>query len=145
MKRSRYQIEIIEDHASADFVFNAFGITLADLFEACAIATFSVMTDINKVKSKFEKEINLHAEDSDELLYSFISELIYLKDVEKAFFSKFQITLPENDKTLSAIVRGEHIDYEKHIIKTDVKAVTFHELKIKYDNGLYRTRMILDL
>lgn len=145
MTEPRYKIEIIEDHASADFVFDAYGRSLPDLFEACARAAFSVMTELSKVDICIERIIELNAEDINELLYAFISELIYLKDAEKLFFREFEIQVSDDNKSLTAAVKGERIDFNRHIIKTDVKAATYHDLEIKFENGYHKTRMILDL
>jgi|WetSurMetagenome_2_1015567.scaffolds.fasta_scaffold267696_2 SHS2 domain-containing protein len=145
MTEPRYKIEIIEDHASADFVFDAYGRTPADLFEACAKATFGVMTELNRIDICIERIIELTADDINELLYAFISELIYLKDAEKIFFREFVIQISDDSKSLTAIVKGERIDHGRHIIKTDVKAATYHDLNITHDSVYYRTRMILDL
>jgi SHS2 domain-containing protein len=145
MSEFRYKVEIIEDHASADFVFDAYGDTPADLFEACAMVTFEVMTDLERVDINIERVIELTADDINELLFAFISELVYLKDVEKTFFREFQITIADDNKSLTALVKGERIDYERHIIKTDVKAVTYHALDVVKENNRWKTRMILDL
>jgi len=141
----KYRFTIFEDFATADFVFDAFGETLSDLFVACAEACFFAMTDIDKVSPRHELDIELGEENRDELLVAFISELIYLKDVEKMFFSKFNVDVSPDGRTLCAVAGGEHIDYNKHVIKTDVKAITHHDLRIKEENKVFATRVILDL
>ena len=61
------------------------------------------------------------------------------------FFAKFDIEIDKDKNSLSAVAWGESINYEKHIIKTDVKAVTYYGLKIMHDNNRYSVRVILDL
>ncbi len=68
-----------------------------------------------------------------------------MKDVEKMFFSGFDIVISDDIRSLKASIFGEAISYDKHEIKTDVKAVTYHDLRIISDINGYRTRMILDL
>jgi SHS2 domain-containing protein len=145
MNNPRYRFEIVEELASADFIFDAFGLTLPDLFIACAEACFAAMTNLEKVTPSEEEDILVFGDDLNELLYNFISELVYLKDVEKMFFSQFEVTLADDQKSVRAIARGERISYKKHDIKTDVKAVTHHELNIVRRNDYFVTRMILDL
>jgi SHS2 domain-containing protein len=145
MNDLKCKFEIIEDHASGDFVFDAYGLTLSELFETCAIAAFGVVTDLGRVEPLIERVIELTADDANDLLFSFISELIYLKDVEHIFFCEVNINIAADNKSLDAIVKGERIDFEKHIIKTDIKAVTYHDLNIISDGPYYKTRMILDL
>ena len=47
--------------------------------------------------------------------------------------------------SLNSVARGERIDYNKHDIKGDVKAVTYHNLQVKKTGDGYRVRVILDL
>ena len=136
---------IIEDIASGDFMFEASGETLKHLFESCAAATFSAMTDPAKVNPMLEHNIAVWADSLEELLVDFLSELIYLKDTEKIFFSETEIVLHIDKISLKAVARGEKIDYGKHEIRADVKAVTYHDLKITKIDEEYRVRVILDL
>ena len=145
MKSARFGFNIVEDLASADFVVDAYGLTLDDLFKACAIACFSAITEIDYVESRNEFSIKIQGDDLNELLYNYIAELIYLKDTEKIFISYFDIRISDDMKSLASIVRGEMIDYNKHVIKTDVKAVTYHSLNIVERDGRFETRMVLDL
>ncbi|MEE8417325.1 MAG: archease, partial [candidate division Zixibacteria bacterium] len=81
----------------------------------------------------------------EELLYNYIAELIFIKDAEKVFLSQFDIDISPDNTILKAVVRGELIDYNKHIIKIDVKAVTYHDLHVRVEKEGYSARMILDL
>ncbi|MEE9555115.1 MAG: archease [candidate division Zixibacteria bacterium] len=136
---------IIEELPSADFIFDAFGENLEELFSNCAKACFFAMTDSDGVEPSSDFHFEVEGETSDDLLYSFISELIFLKDSESIFLSEFDIEIDKAGKSLKAVVRGEKIDYNKHVIKTDVKAATYHDLHIRDDNGRFMVRMILDL
>ncbi len=134
-----------EDIPSADFVFDAFGDSPEELFVNCARASFYAMTDPEKVDASEQLEFEVRGETIEDLLFNFISELVYLKDSETMFFSEFNIEFAEDGKSLKAIVGGERIDYNKHTIKTDVKAATYHDLRIVEEKGRYKARMILDL
>jgi SHS2 domain-containing protein len=136
---------VAEDHASADYVFDAYGESLGGLFIACADACFTAMTDPALVEPLNKIEFELTGGSPDELLFSLISELIYLKDFKKMFFSKFEVIISPDEKSLRAVIRGEQINYDKHVIKTDVKAVTYHNLHIRHETGRFVTRMMLDL
>ena len=140
-----YGFTILDTHASADFVFEATGRTIPDLFKACALACFSAMTDLNLVESKLEQIIEINADELNDLLYGFISELIYIKDVQHVFLSEFEIEISSDSRNLRATLRGEPIEYDKHLIKTDVKAATYHDLDIARVSDGYKTKMILDL
>ena len=137
--------EIIEDIVSGDFAFEARGESLNELFTSCAEACFFAMTDLEKVDTGITRTIDVNAENLDELLFGFLAELIFLKDTEKLFFSKFNINIDSSSRSLNAVAMGERIDYNKHEIKTDVKAVTYHGLRVSQKDGNFRVRVILDL
>jgi SHS2 domain-containing protein len=145
MNEGEFGFKIVDELASADFIFDARGRTLNDLFVTCARACFFAMTDLDKVAHADEINVSVEGENTNELLYNFIAELIYLKDVEKIFLSDFKVDISEDRKSLVAVARGERIDYNKHVIKTDVKAVTYHGLDIIGDSEGFRVRMVLDL
>jgi len=137
--------KIVEDIVSGDFVFDAFGETLEEMLISCAEACFSATTDLSGVDAIDEFSIVVEGEDLNELLFNFLAELIYLKDTERIFLSKFELKLSDNNSTLKAVARGEKIDYDKHEIKTDVKAVTYHKLEVKQTDSGFTVRVMLDL
>jgi SHS2 domain-containing protein len=139
------KFEIVEDGTSADFVVDVYGETLNKLFANCAEACFFAMTNIDKVEPTKEFNIIVDADNLDELLYNFIADLIYLKDIEKMLFSRFDVDIADDEKSLKAVVAGDTIDYINHEIKTDVKAITYHDLHIKKIEDVYVTRLIFDL
>jgi SHS2 domain-containing protein len=136
---------IVEDISSADYVFDAWGESPEALFSACALACFSAMTDPAIVEQTTIREFEVTADNIDDLLYNFMAELIYIKDADKLFLSRFELNIADNLSSLKAVVGGEPIDYNKHVIKTDVKAVTYHGLHVRNEDGCFVVRMILDL
>jgi len=135
---------IIEDGASADYEFEATAGTLPELFAVCGQATFAAMTAIEKVRAELDIEFEIQAATLEELLYSYLSELVFIKDTRKLFLSEFVIAIDDRFR-LTCRARGELIDDNKHEIRTDVKAVTYHLLKITKVAGGYRAHVILDL
>ena len=137
--------KILENIVSGDFAFEASGETLEDLFASCAEACFSAMAELSKIEPKIDYSINISADSLDDLLVDFLSELIYLKDAEKIFFSRFDIRIDNDNISLNAVAQGERIDYNKHDIKVDVKAATYHNLEIKRVEKGFKVKVILDL
>ncbi len=137
--------KILENIVSGDFAFEASGETLEDLFTSCAEACFSAMAELSKIEPKIDYSINISADSLDDLLVDFLSELIYLKDAEKIFFSRFDIRIDNDNISLNAVAQGERIDYNKHDIKVDVKAATYHNLEIKRVEKGFKVKVILDL
>lgn len=130
---------------TADVGYRAYGKTLDEAFQNAALAMFEVMTDTTKVKTIVKLEVNIESEDMFALLYDWLSELIFLHDSQNLVFSKFNVEITGNlDKYyLKAYVLGETFNPEVHEIREEVKAVTYHLMDIKEENG-YVAQVILD-
>ncbi len=135
---------IIDDGAFADFEFEARGKRIEDLFVNCARALFTALTDLDSIRPILSIEFTVEGTTNEDLLFAFLSELIFIKDTRKVFLGEFLLKF-ETDNRLYCLCRGESIDRERHVIKTDVKAATYHKLKISKSGDLYVTRVILDL
>lgn len=136
----------LEDIATGDAAFEAEGRTLEELFREAAVATFEVMVDTKGVETRITREVELKNEAVDGLLFDWLSELVYLKDAEAVLFSKFNVNIKKNDAyELKARVSGENINQQKHILRSDVKAVTYHMFEVKKTEENWTARVILDI
>ena len=115
---------------------------------------FNVITDIKKVKKQESKEFEIVSEDLVSLLYDYLEELLFLQDTEFLFFSDFNINIEkivdENSSSLenyklTCSAYGEEINWDVHTHKSEVKAITFHKMCVKEDDGVFKLRTILDL
>ncbi len=131
--------------AIADVAFEANGRTLDRLFESCANALTEVMVDRRGVKPKLERKIALEGENSENLLYDFLTEIIIRKDVDSILFRRFDVSLDVAGRSLTALARGETIDRERHRLRNDVKAVTTHLFGIKRSAGGWSATVVLDI
>ena len=132
----------ILDH-TADIMFECYGKSLNELFENSAIATTDVMVDRSSLKKKVKKEIALENKKVDDLLFSFLEEIIYLKDAELLLFKNFKVAV--KDGKLKAVCSGEEIDRKKHTLKLDVKAITLHKFEVKKTARGWKAVFILDI
>ena len=132
---------------TADTGYWAYGNTIEESFENAGLAMFEVMTNTANVSQIIKKEITVISEDKVSLLYDWLSELLFLHDTEFIFFSEFKvkITKEHTEYKLIAEISGEEIDYTKHNQSNEVKAVTFHLMEIQKENGIYKSRVILDI
>lgn len=132
----------ILDH-TADTGIIAYGDDLKEAFENAALGMFSLITDLSGIENVQSRKIDIDSSDYEDLLVSWLNELIYLFDVKNIIFSKFDIIhLDEN--ALSAIVHGQKVDLSKHEIRIGIKAATYHMLKIG-KNRMYRVQVIFDI
>lgn len=128
----------------ADIGIRGKGNTLAEAFEQAALAMFEIMVDTIDLNPTESQIVEIEADNSEELLISWLSELLFLKDVENKIFSRFEISKID-DNTIVAKVYGEKIDFSRHKLKLEVKAATWTQLAIKkHDNG-YIAQCLVDV
>ncbi len=131
---------------TADVGYKAFGNTLEEAFENAALAMFEVMTNTTKVEAKIQKKIQVKSEDEYALLYDWLSEFLVILDSEFLVFSKFKVEIEKNEDgySLDGIAWGEEFDPSIHEIKSEVKAITYHQMDIGMNNG-FMVKVILDI
>jgi SHS2 domain-containing protein len=132
---------------TADVGYRAYGKTLDEAFENAVLAMFEVMTDTSKIKPKVERKIEVESEDECALLYDWLSEFLILLDVDYLVFSKFEVKIKKNEGgfSLEGTAWGEEFNPEIHESRAEVKAVTYHLMDVKHENGKYMVQVILDI
>jgi len=151
------KFEFLEDIATADVAFEAYGKDLKELFENSALALFEAMVDTKQVRPISNFQFPISNPTLDGLLFDFLNELVFLKDEKGMVFSKFKLRIEKLQAAslrpelgprvynLQAQVWGEEIDPKKHKLKADVKAVTFHQFKVEQIREGWQARVILDI
>jgi SHS2 domain-containing protein len=131
------------DH-TADIGIHIFGRCREELFENAGYALFDIITDISKVAEKERHTVILHRDCFDELLVEWLGRLLFLHVTDLLLFRGFHI-IKLDEQNLSAEVRGEHFNDYIHSLKAEVKAVTYHNLKIWKENELWEATVVLDI
>lgn len=131
------------DH-TADIGLIVYGEDLKALFENAGEAFFHLVTDLRKVRSRTERRIEIRGEILERLMVDWLTELLYLHDVENLLFKKFKVE-SIGEAGLKAMVKGEPFQEGVHVIKTEVKAVTYHRIEVRKENGGWRAQIIFDL
>jgi SHS2 domain-containing protein len=130
---------------TADLKFRSYGRSLNEAFANAGKAVFSAITDLSAVETKTSKKITLEAENLEMLLHDFLSELIYLFSVEELLLKKFEVRIVQVDTyQLHATVWGEKIKRGKHPLYKEVKAATYHDMKIQEKNGKWDIEVVCD-
>ncbi len=136
------QFEII-DH-TADIGIVAYGSDYAALFKNAAVGMLSLITDLSKVEKKLVKEIVLQEQDSVTLLVGWLNGLLYELDAEHLIFNDFALVMQDGDR-LTATCYGEKLDPQKHAIRREIKAATYHNLNIMKEDNAYSAAIIFDI
>jgi len=133
----------ILDH-TADIGVIVYGKDLKALFENAGGVFFHLICDLRRVKSRIEIKIEIKGEPLERLMVDWLSQLLYLHDVENLLFKKFSVeSVGENG--LKAIAAGEPFQEGVHVIKTEVKAVTYHQIQVCQEDEGWKAQIIFDL
>ena len=146
--------------ATADVGFYAYGGSLEKAYENAGLAMFNVISDTRKIRQKESRHIEVISEDLVSLLYDYLEELLFLQDTEFLLFSRFDVEiyklcdgdievsndeLENGESVLICDAFGEEINWDIHPRGSEVKAITFHLMDVKKEDGIFILSAILDL
>ena len=129
---------------TADIGIIAYGEDISKVFVNAARGLFSLIIDPQEVSTKKNREIEVTAPDREALLVNWLNELIYLVDAEEVLFKEFDI-IEITETKLKAKCYGEKINSKKHHLQREVKAATYHQLKIEQSADGWRAQVIFDI
>jgi protein archease len=115
-----------------------------ELFARAAWGMFSLITNMEAIRLAEMSRVQIAAGDFPALLVKWLSELNYRHATEHRLFGQFEV-LEIDDASLLAEVRGERFDPTRHEIFTEIKAVTFHGLRLERDDNGWKAQIIFDL
>ena len=128
----------------ADIGMEAFGHSLKDVFEYAANGLISIIVETSSVDAVEQRFVRLVSSDVENLLIKWLSEVLYLYDGQNFLMSDVSIEQISSTE-LEAVVTGEPVNERKHEFKMDVKAVTYHQLKIVHEKENWFARVFLDI
>ena len=130
---------------TADLKIRASGKTLQEALSESAKALFAAIAADSKIEPKIEKQFTIKIHKPELLVHDFLSQLIYLFSTEHLLFCEFNLELKEAmGYKLTAKVKGEPYDKNKHKLVKEVKAVTYHDMKIQEDKNGWTIEVVCD-
>lgn len=121
--------------------------TLDELFGEALRGLTDCITEVDRVEPLVSRHLQLSAEDLGILLVEWLSEAVYLFEVEDLLLSRAEVAILKTTGgfELSATASGEPYDPARHPLKVLIKAVTYHQLVVEeYARG-WRARVIFDI
>jgi len=138
--------EYAEDGVTSDVSFHAWGNDLDELFTAAADATTNVMVaQLASIEARVSRHVSVTADELDLLLLRFLDELIFHKDADALLLRASNVHVDIVNHSLTAELRGEPIDTNRHELAADVKAVTLHGLHVEPRGSLWHAHVTLDV
>ncbi|MBW1985471.1 MAG: archease, partial [Deltaproteobacteria bacterium] len=117
------------DH-TADFGIEVTGADQKILFVNTALAMFDLITNSSTLIGKSESDLRIQGSDTCDLMVNWLRELLYLWNGEKMLVKVADIH-SISEKKLSATITYDLFDPDIHEIKNEIKAVTYHKIKVE--------------
>jgi len=131
------------DHA-ADVGIRILARSLEGLFATAARALMDWIGSAPEGRPVSGLEVRVQAEDIEDLLVRWLQELIYQFQCRHTYItevSNVRLVGYELKATLAGIIWDENARQEYR----EVKAVTYHQLSVRQDQGFWEARVILDV
>jgi len=129
---------------TADLGLRVRAADLNGLFAEAALALFSaIVEDAGTVVASQRIEVRLPAEDREFLLFDWLKTLLYHFDAEHILFSRFDVKVSESG--LEGEAWGEPMDPSRHEPNHEVKAITYHGLKVEQTADGWLAEVIVDI
>lgn len=129
---------------TADIGFRVWGKTLEELFANAARALTDCLVEVSDTQATQTVFVQLTAENREELLVKWLEEVLYHFETESLLGLGFNVTCCELDR-FKATIHGMEWNPTLQPLKTQIKAVTFHELEIVKKADQFEVQVILDV
>jgi SHS2 domain-containing protein len=131
------------DH-TADLGLRIRSADLDTLFAEASEALFSVIVeDLGTVAPLRSVEVEIAGDDREYLLFDWLKALLYHFDAGHLLFSRFEVRV--RDDGLKATARGEPLDRTRHELNHEVKAITYHGLRVERTADGWLAEVIVDI
>ncbi len=117
---------------------------LEGLFAEAGRGLASMMVaNLDQVQPLQVRELTLPGLERDYLLFDWLTELLYIFDTERLLLVDFDLQIHESG--LHAVCRGETLDPARHWLDHEVKAITYHHLKLEPTSTGWQAEVIVDI
>ena len=129
---------------TADLGLRIWSPSLDALFAEAGECLFAaIVEDLADVRPEIAQAFEIAGTDRDYLLFDWLRELLYRFDADHMVYSRFDVRV--RDDGLTATARGERLDPERHVLNHEVKAITYHNLKVEKTADGWLAEVIVDI
>jgi len=131
------------DH-TADFGIHVYGSDSKELFANAAWAVFDIITEIDQLTGLDFCDIEVSGDDWPDLMVNWLREVLYLWNGKELLVKKARI-LSLSETELTATLECDPFNPDRHVIKTEIKAVTYHQIQVNSSPSGWEARIIFDI
>jgi SHS2 domain-containing protein len=117
---------------------------LDTLFAEAGQALFAaIIENVSAVEPRQRLDIRLDGDERDFLFFDWLKELLYHFDSEHIVFGRFEVQVGEQG--LQGTAWGEPLDLSRHVPLHEVKAITYHGLRVEQTADGWLAEVIVDI
>ena len=131
------------DH-TADLGLEIYGRDLPDLFANACFALFDNITDLSRVTGDAARTTAVSGEDTADLMINWLRELLALWTVEGLLVKSARIK-DISETSLTADILFDAYSPARHVLKTDIKAITYHQAAVMPAPDGWTARVVVDV
>ena len=130
---------------TADVAIRARGGSLGPLSATAAWGMFDLICDSATVEPLRTWELEVESEDLEGLMVDLLTDMLVLFETDGMLASSVEADVATEGSHWRAVakVRGEPFDGDRHELLHEIKAVTYHTLEVRPDEGW--TRVLFDI
>jgi len=130
------------DH-TADTGIHVFGHNPRDLFQNAAMALMDQLVEPAGLCPGQEKRLTIEGADWPDLMVNWLREILYLWVGKDVLVQSVQIEFISK-KRLTAHLRVDPFSQKRHQIKSEIKAVTYHQIQVVDTGNRWEAKVIFD-
>ncbi len=129
---------------TADLGLEVWAESLEGLFEEAALALIETILDRESVQETEYLSVEVEGEEPEELLVEWLEEILFAFEGRDFAPARARVDCLE-ERRLSGQLSGECLEPDRHQPRRLIKAVTYHDLNIREEDGTLRVRIVLDI
>jgi SHS2 domain-containing protein len=121
----------------------------ADSFEdllatACNGMLHIMLPEVERIPRETTREVDVAGDDPALVLFDLLAEVLFLFETEGLALPDATVTQTASGR-YRATLRGGRFDPDQQALGSEVKAVTYHRLEAKQEDGRWRATVIFDI
>jgi len=124
---------------------------LRTVFLDAARGMLSIIAPLPSILSRRRIPIRVFADNTEELLFVFLKEILFISEKESMLFSDIQIQkanfspIGQLNCFIVGSLAGETINLSRHDICTEIKAVTHHGFFFRKEGPVWGVQIVFDV
>lgn len=131
------------DH-TADLGLRVRAADLPALMAEAARGLFAmIVSDLSTVRREQQITLRVEGTAADYLLFDWLNELLYTFESRRLLLCDFDVQI--DPAGLTATAWGEPLDMDRHPLEHEVKAITYHALRVEQQPDGWLAEVIVDI